>query len=358
MIRLFLVVRKELAFNFRFWIAVAVIIFIAVIYYNWFEYERFWRFSIFEFKNDIIGSLFLIPFLYASIVFSWKGALLIWLIAMATNTPRMIYYSYQAAELARNIGLALVPLMIVLTITFELKWRERQKQILVEREKERQLYLSQILKAQEEERQRIARELHDGTIQELLAIANRAQTVITANNNKVAMIKNVEWMRDTTLHISEDLRRLSLDLRPSILDDIGLVPALRWLLDRLNKESKIKTKFMMTGIERKLDSETEVTIFRIIQEALNNVRRHSDANDVLITIKYAPEGLEISVRDNGKGFSFDKTISKLAAKNKLGIMGMQQRVKVINGTLDIQSSSDRGTSVLIKIINPVDSPVQ
>lgn len=270
---------------------------------------------------------------------------------MAANAPRVIYYSYQAAELARNIGLALVPLMLVLTITFELKWRERQKQILVEREKERQLYMSQILKAQEEERQRIAQELHDDTIQELLAIANRAQAVITANNDALAMIKNVEWIRDTTLHVSDNLRRISIDLRPSILDDIGLVPALRWLLGRLNQESNIKTKFMVTGIERKLNSETEVTIFRIIQEALSNVRRHSGANEVLINIKYAPEYLEINVQDNGEGFSLDKIISKLADKNKLGIIGMQQRAKVINGMFDIQSSPDKGTLVSIKVIN-------
>jgi len=95
------------------------------------------------------------------------------------------------------------------------------------------------------------------------------------------------WIRDAILQVLEDVQRLSLDLRPSVLNDIGLVPALRWLTDCLNHEGGIETEVVVHGAERKLSSETEVTIFRIVQEALNNARRHSKATEAVVTLELA-----------------------------------------------------------------------
>jgi signal transduction histidine kinase len=346
---------NKLKLNIQFWIAIAILVTIAVIYYTWYDrYEWFWRFSILEFRNDIIGSLFLIPFIYASLVSRWQGSLIVWLLSMAVIMPRIVYYSFGPAELARNISLFFVPLTIVMTITLELKWRERQKQVLMEREEERQLYMSQILKAQEDERRRIAQELHDDTTQELLTIANRAQAVMSTSGSDDTedIRKNVEWIRDAVLHVSENVRRLSLDLRPSILDNIGLVSALRWLAGHLNEKHKIKAKFKTIGAERKLNPETEVQIFRIVQEALNNVWRHSNATEASITLKYAPESFEIKIQDNGQGFSLNKTTEKLAAEGKFGIIGMQQRAKLIEGNCCIESYLGKGTLVSINMANP------
>ena len=169
------------------------------------------------------------------------------------------------------------------------------------------------------------------------------------NETTVQKREHAEWVRDAVLQLLEDVRRLSLDLRPSVLDDIGLVPALRWLTDHLNQEGGIETKIAVYGAERKLSSEIEVTTFRIVQEALNNARRHSKATEAIVTLEFAPESLEITVRDNGDGFSLSETIGKLATEGKLGLIGMQQRAQFLHGALHISSRPGEGTSVSIEI---------
>ena len=340
--------------NIHFWIIVAVIAVLAVIYYTWKDwFPWFWQFFFFEYRNDLLGSLFLIPFVYASLVFWWRGSLIVWLLSAVVTLPRLIYYSPDLESFIRNVFLPLVPLAVVIIITLELKWREKQREILAEGEGERQAYMAQILKAQEDERRRISQELHDGTMQELLVIANRAHTLVSGEDSGTAIKprRHAEWIRDAILRVSEDIRRLSLDLRPSILDNVGLVPALRWLVDRLNQEGGINAKVMIHGVERKLRPETEVTIFRIVQEALNNIRRHSEATEAMVKLEFAPKSLEIAIQDDGKGFSLNETVEKLAAQGKVGLIGMHQRAKVLNSTLDIHSQLDKGTLVSLKMVD-------
>jgi len=343
---------QRLLGNAHFWIVGVITIAVAVIYYEFYHrYNWFWQFSVFEFRLNIIGSLFIIPFLYASLVFWWRGSLIVWSLSMAAILPRMIYYSFTFGALVRNIAFAFVPLATVAAVTLELQWRDRQRQVSVEREKERQLYMSQIFKAQEDERRRIAQELHDDTMQELLVIANRAQTLVSGDGNETTleMRERAEWIRDAILQVLENIRRLSLDLRPSMLDNIGLLPALRWLVDRLNQEGEIDTKVVVHGVRKKLRPETEVTIFRIVQEALNNVRRHSKATKAMVTLKFNSESLEIMVQDNGEGFPLNETIRNLTSEGKLGLIGMQQRAQLINSTFNIYSRPGEGTLVSIKI---------
>jgi len=347
-----LVIKKP---YFHFAIIVAITLLITAIYYIWYDqYEWFWWFSIYEAKNDIIGSIYYIPFLYTSMVFRWRGSLAIWLLSLALIMPRIIYLSFSPVEIVRNLFVLTVPLMVVAIITLQLGWRERQKLLLAKQEEERKHYMSQILKAQEDERHRLARELHDDTLQGLLAIANRAQAVLDADGND-HMNRNIEWIRDSIIQITGDLRRLCLDLRPSILDNLGLVPALRWLVVRLSQDDGRETKLVVKGTPKKLDSGIEVTIFRIIQEAINNIRRHSNASRVLLTLQYFPKHLEITVKDNGIGFTPSKIMKSLVASNKMGIIGMQQRAQLIGGSVDVKSSQGKGTSVSIRIPHPMNS---
>lgn len=339
--------------NVHFWIIGVITIAIAVIYYfDWYNrYNWFWYFTIFEIRLNIIGSLFIIPFLYASLVFWWRGSLTVWSLSMVAIMPRMIYYSFTLGDLVRNMAFAFVPLAMVAAFALELKWREKQRQILVQWEAERQVYMSRIFKAHEDERQRIAQELHDDTVQELLVIANRAQTLVSGGSSGTSpkVRKTAEWIRDAILQLLENLRRLSLDLRPSVLDDIGLVPALRLMVDHLNQEGEINTKMVVDGTEKKLRPEAEVTIFRIVQEALNNVRRHAKATEAVVTLEFNSESLEIMVQDNGKGFSLNETIRNLTNEGKLGLIGMQQRAKSLNSTFNIYSQPGEGTLVSIEI---------
>ena len=137
-------------------------------------------------------------------------------------------------------------------------------------------------------------------------------------------------------------------MRPCVLDNVGLVSAIKWLVNRLNEEATINSRVVVKGIERDFASESEVTIFRIVQEALNNARQHSQATQVLITLEFFPKSIKIAVRDNGRGFILDNTAGRLAAEGKLGIMGMQQRAKFLDGTFSIQSQPGKGTEVSIR----------
>ncbi len=257
-----------------------------------------------------------------------------------------------------SIGFSLFPLALMMLIAIEVRWRERQRAMLAEHEQERQAYMLQVLKAQEDERRRTSRELHDGTIQELLLIANRVQSLIDDRGSvdQEQMKERLEQIMNEAFNVSEGVRRLSLDLRPSVLDNTGLVPALRSLADRLFQESGIEAKVAVEGRARRFHADTEIQIFRIVQEALSNVRRHSRATAVTITLSFTRHRLGITIRDNGIGFHVEDILKNLANHRKLGIASMQQRAILIGGTLDIHSQPGEGTVISIEIVEqPVKS---
>lgn len=344
---------KKTIRSVHFWIIIAITAALTVIYYTWKDwFPWFWHLFILEYMNDILGALFLIPFVYASLVFWWRGSLAVWLFSAAVMLPHVIYYSPNLGSLVRNIALPFAPLAVVAALTLELKWREKQRKISTEREKERQVYVSRIFEAEEDQRRRIAQELHDDALQELLVIANRAQKLASGRVPATPEARGYgKLIKDAVLGVAEEIRRLSRDLRPSILDNVGLMSAIRWLVDRLNEEEMIKGSVVVKGIERDFSSESEVTIFRIVQEALNNVRRHSQATEVLVTVEFPPESVKIVVNDNGKGFILNKTAGDLATEGKLGIIGMQQRAKFLNANFGIYSQPSKGTSVSITIVD-------
>lgn len=334
--------------NIHFWITILITLSISFIYYDWYyRYEWFFHFQVFELLRNIVGSLFFIPFLYGSIVFRWRGALFFWTLSFFVILPRIIFFSFHADALARNIILSLVPLMIVGIIALELKWRERQRNILEQREQERELYISQIFKTQENERQRIAQELHDSAMQELLVIANRANGLAShrKSNSGETFIERAAWIRDAIIQVSEDLRRLSIDLRPSVLDTIGLLSGLRWLGNNLNQSSKIITKVIVNGHPKRLSPENESTVFRIVQEALRNIRRHSGATEAVVELTYNRKSLKVIVKDNGRGFSVNREHGNFVAGGRLGLMGMQQRAKSINADFKINTELGKGTEI-------------
>jgi two-component system sensor histidine kinase DegS len=117
----------------------------------------------------------------------------------------------------------------------------------------------------------------------------------------------------------------------------------------MNRESDISTQILVNGVERKLSSKTEGAIFRVVQEALNNIKRHSKAGEVFINLQFTVEYLKMTIEDNGQGFNRLKRIDKYAAKGKLGIIGMRQRINFIGGTLQIRSKLGKGTRLAVKV---------
>ena len=351
--------RGRIVNNPHFWAIIVVTLALVFLYQAW--PWRAWTVGPFswlsplydlvliELRGHIVGILFLVPIIYAAIVFSWQGALFTFLMSLIGVLP-IIADIWSTSSLITNIILLLLPFLIVSIITFELEWRRKERKTFAEREAERRVYISKILESQESERLRIAQELHDDTIQTLLVIANRAQNLIPSSDGNMTEAKrNADWIRDATLQAVEDVRRTSLNLRPSILDDLGLVPALRWLVDRMNKESGINTRILVNGVKRKLSPQAEVTIFRITQEALNNIKHHSKAKEAVIDLEFATECLKMKIEDDGQGFRPPEKFERLITRGKLGLIGIQQRIDLLGGTFQIRSRLGEGTSLLIEV---------
>ena len=304
-------------------------------------------FIAFEFSHRLNGSLFYIPFLYAAVAYRSRGTLAIWATCMAIIMPHVVDYSLDGSGLVTNVVVFSIPAFIILVVNTEAIWREKERGVLIERELERQRYIAQIFEAQEAERKRISQELHDDTIQTMVVIANSIQSVVTDEESEVShrTRMQLERIQYLALHTTEELRRLCLDLRPSVLDNLGLVPAVRWLLDRFDEDGSLSGQIVVTGEQRKLSPDVEVLVFRFFQEALNNARQHAQATQVIVSLEFGHEAIKTTVHDNGKGFRVPGNIGGFAAEGKLGLVGMQERARLVNGQFHIDSWPGRGTMV-------------
>jgi two-component system sensor histidine kinase DegS len=339
-------------------IITVIILALTFIYYTWecsTPITKHWLswfdpIIIFEYKYDVNGILFYIPLFYAALIYWWRGVLIVWLVSMAIILQHIVYFSPDNASLTVNIFNLLVPLVVVIIIALELRWREQQRKIVAEREAERQTYMQQIFEAQEGERYHIARELHDDTTQTLLVIANRAQSLLNDAGSQLSpqVKEQTESIRDAILQVSEEMRRLSLNLRPDLLDSMGLLPALRWLVERLEQEDKINAQMVVSGVARQLPHEREVIIFRFVQEALSNIRRHSEATKAVVNLEFDQETVIIKIQDNGKGFELPEKIGEFTSEGKLGVVGMQERAGFLGGNFKINTAPNKGTTVSIE----------
>ncbi|MBM4446863.1 MAG: PAS domain S-box protein [Chloroflexi bacterium] len=210
-------------------------------------------------------------------------------------------------------------------------------------------YLGQITMAQEEERKRIARELHDETIQSLVVLARQLDDIASSDKG-LSEYKRIllEILRGQINNIMADVRRLSQDLRPPALDRLGLVPALEWLASDVGKRSGINVKFSIHGVSRRFSSEVELVLFRVAQEALRNALRHAQATSAVVAVEFGDGKIRITVKDNGKGFDLPETTGDLVKQGRLGLAGMQERIQLVGGSLRIKSRSGKGTAVVIE----------
>ncbi|TKJ29899.1 MAG: hypothetical protein CEE40_06865 [Chloroflexi bacterium B3_Chlor] len=211
-------------------------------------------------------------------------------------------------------------------------------------------YARQILTAQEEERKRMARELHDDTAQALVVLSRQLDALLSADSRASAGIKQpLEELRQLTAAISRDVRRFSQDLRPSALDDLGLLPTLEALMAKLSEDDGIQAHLEVLGDKRRLSPERELVLFRIAQEALTNVRKHSQATRVVTTVEFGDGMVRMTVTDNGLGFKVPDRPSDLVEMGKLGLTGMLERAQLAGGTLVVRSESGQGTTVVVEI---------
>lgn len=208
------------------------------------------------------------------------------------------------------------------------------------------LYAQQITQAQEDERKRIARELHDESIQSLIILSRRIDELSSLQSKRSKIARPLEGVRAEVDEIIAQVRRFTQDLRPPTLDYLGLIPAVRELVSQLEHKRNIKTELIVYGEERHFAPEAGMLIYRIIQEALNNVGRHSQAKTTQVSINFDKESAVIQVRDDGKGFVTVGDMGFVQA-GKIGLAGMKERADLLGGNLTINSNVGQGTAVIL-----------
>ena len=220
------------------------------------------------------------------------------------------------------------------------------------------LRASQIINAQEQERKRIARELHDETSQVLtsllisLAILEESITTQEARDR----IADTRKLAHQTLRA---IRNLSIDLRPSALDDLGLLPALRWYVKEYQQKCSIVVEFAAHGFKERLPAEVETALYRIVQESLTNTARHANAHKVLITMKEDADAVYVTIKDDGCGFDVGTLLKTPDQERGLGLAGMNERAVLLDGSLSIHSGPGYGTTIEVHIpLTPAEKPAE
>lgn len=211
-----------------------------------------------------------------------------------------------------------------------------------------QSYAADVLRGQEDERSRLAHELHDETVQALIALDQRLQLIErTAKRDPQAALSKLDELRTLTASTIDDVRRVIRDLRPIYLEDLGLVPALEMLVQALRQPDRPVLALTVKGEPRRLSPEQELAIYRIVQEALNNVIKHARAHRAEVTLIFEAE-LCVTISDDGVGFSVPDRVETLTELGHFGLIGLRERAELIGARLTI-TSSPRGTTVELRL---------
>ncbi|WP_138495825.1 sensor histidine kinase [Paenibacillus pinistramenti] len=227
---------------------------------------------------------------------------------------------------------------------------------ILESAKNRQLIGLKIILAQEEERKRISREIHDGPAQLLANMVLRTEIV-----ERMLVKQDFNTVREEVIDLKqqvrfslEEMRKVIFNLRPMALDDLGLIPTLRKYVHDFEEKSKIRATFETRGKEQRLSSAMEAAIFRLVQEALNNAAKHAYPTFVGVEITYQAQMIKIVVQDNGLGFKVEQLEQKTKEHSHFGLIGMRERVELLDGRMEIESAENQGTKIIIHIPTNVE----
>jgi len=209
-------------------------------------------------------------------------------------------------------------------------------------------YIGAITSAQEEERLRLARELHDDTIQSVIALKQRVQLAQNSIKDQTSRrtLTELESLSEQTI---ENLRRMTRALRPIYLEDLGLVTALEMLVRETSQNNPINIEFNKSGEEQRLSREVELALYRIAQEALNNVVRHSQAKHADLHISFGEKEIELKVSDNGIGFDMPRSLTDFAPNGHFGLLGIRERADLIGARLEVESTQGKGTRLKVRL---------
>jgi two-component system, NarL family, sensor histidine kinase DegS len=218
---------------------------------------------------------------------------------------------------------------------------------------EREQFTRKLMEVQEEERKRISRDLHDETAQKIALITLELDSLCQKEKGlPEAITARINKIRETAENTLQEVRRFSHELRPSVLEHFGLSEALELIVDEMNSLGQIVVDIRVTGSERRLSEETEIALFRITQEALSNIRKHSLAQKAKVDLRYTPNKVKLMISDNGKGFNIEQKPEN-PLKSSLGLIGMRERAQLIGAKLHIKSMLNIGTTISVELDMPV-----
>jgi len=222
---------------------------------------------------------------------------------------------------------------------------------ILESAKNRQLIGLKIILAQEEERKRMAREIHDGPAQSLANLVLRTEIAerMLAKQEFQLVQEELMELKSQVRSGLEEIRKIIFNLRPMALDDLGLVPTLRKFVQDFEEKTKIRAVFETAGRELRMPSAMEAAVYRLVQEAFSNALKHASATYVSLELKFYPRRVLITIQDNGVGFDVEQTMARTKKNSHYGLIGMNERVELLNGKMDIQSARGQGTKISISV---------
>lgn len=209
--------------------------------------------------------------------------------------------------------------------------------------------LKQVINAQEEERKRIARELHDDVGQVLSRIAVVSADIEEKGPEFTTLSKRISGIKEDATYALRSLRETILNLRPMILDDLGLIPAIRWYARERLEKSGVRFHLEAEGLKERLDPQIEIVLFRVMQEAINNIGKYAHPKEASISLVLNDGFIRTEIRDDGIGFDMEEQISNSENTAGFGISGMRERLNLIGGTLKISSKQGHGTAICLEI---------
>jgi signal transduction histidine kinase len=299
-------------------------------------------------RQSVERFLILVPVVYATFAFGVRGGIATGAVAFAALFPRAVMSSdHQDHALPEMAGITVAGGLLVLALTQQIREAETQEKV---RDGLR-YFVRQILTSQEDERKRIAMELHDETAQALLLICQRLDRFVGDESSRLssAAVAELKDLRAETVTTLTDLRRLTQHLRPPVFDHHGLIPALEWLADSLLEQYGIAARVEVTGTLPEHSQSTQLILFRIAQEALRNVGRHSGATEAGVSLHGRRGRITMIVADNGNGFSLAGPLNEPGNGGKLGLLGMDERARLVGGTLGIRSTLGKGTTITVEL---------
>ncbi len=212
-------------------------------------------------------------------------------------------------------------------------------------------YLEAVTQGQEAERARVARDIHDGPVQGLIALSQRSEILRRRieEGETQAAVAMLESLRQAEVEIVEELRRIIGALRPIYLEDLGFQPALEMLVHQADARSEADIRLEAPGAPRRLDPEVELAAYRIAQEALTNAVQHAQADHIFFRVTYDDAGVKLVISDDGVGFELAARLDTYTQRSHFGLVGLQERVRQLDGSLDIETEVGGGTTLTVRL---------